>query len=683
MYEFEGFRLDTERRLLLSAKTGEPLQVSPKAIETLAYLVERRGQLVEKRALMKAIWPHAVVEDNTLDRNISTLRRALGEKAGENRFIATVPGRGYRFVAVIRSSPDAPESGSTEPDRGSGCVAAEPPVSDEVPSLAPRRNLAKAVVGWAAIGLAVTVSAIGLIGLQRAQRDAGTGSVAAASAAAAGLSSDPAPAASVAVMPFANLTGDSGLQYLCDGIANELIYSLARVAGLKVPARTSSFAYRGRDIDVREIARDLGVATVVEGSVRNEGDRLRVTVQLVDARTGFRVWSQDYDRTVDDTFALQAELASQVVQALSPSLHSGIAEARQQSATVNKEAYRLFLEANALVGANESNLRKAIGLYDRALELDSEFSRAFAARATTRLVLVYRGILPLDGAALAESDARRAVSLDPRAADAYAALGTLLTLRGRWLDGEASYRAAFSISPNDPLIIGNHTMALASTGRLRATLEESERAYDLAPLALPAIMRRAMAHSLLEQDAPAVRDATVRMSFGAPRDDGGVPFILASAAHRAGRHTEAAEHLLAYMPADARSAGGANALALAYEAAANPEKRFEAVAALRRLESEVPFVDLLQSSGPLLIVLYAMAGDLDGAYGVAHRALEEHLRNNFVGTNWFAIWLPSMQPFRQDPRFSALVRRLGLPEYWNVHGPPDGCVLQHNDITCR
>ena len=203
------------------------------------------------------------------------------------------------------------------------------------------------------------------------------------------------PRASVAVMPLANRTGDPSLRYLGDGIAEELIYALARVKGITVPARTSSFAYRDRDVDVREIARDLGVATVLEGSLRRAGDTVRVIVRLVDAHTGFHIWSQSYDRRADDLLGLQAELASEVVQSLTPSRQAGAIGVGPVRPTASPQAYRLFLEANALVGASDSNMRAALALYDEALALDPTFARALAARAAARLVLVSHGSVGL------------------------------------------------------------------------------------------------------------------------------------------------------------------------------------------------------------------------------------------------------------------------------------------------
>ena len=473
------------------------------------------------------------------------------------------------------------------------------------------------------------------------------------------------------------------MRYLGDGIAEELIYALARVKGLTVPARTSSFAYRDRDVDVREIARDLGVATVLEGSLRRAGDTVRVIVRLVDAHTGFHIWSQSYDRRADDLLGLQAELASEVVQSLSPSRQAGAIGVGPVRPTASPQAYRLFLEANALVGASDSNLRAALALYDEALALDPKFARALAARAAARLVLVSHGSVGLADLSEAERDARAALAIDADVASAHASLANVLRARGEWLQAEAAYRTALAKSGNDPMILGGHHIMLGLTGRVRASLDEAETAYRLAPLALPTIMWRAMAYSLMGRDEAALREAALGRSLGAPADAGaGLPFMLAAAAQRQGRYADAAAHLVPYLPADARAAGAA-AIASTYEAAANPAKRPAALAALRDLASKVPFGDMEQRRWSLLLWLYTRAGDLDEAYAAGNRALDEAARSGSIGSSWFVIWFPSMRPFRQDPRFQAFAERLNLVEYWEVYGPPDGCALEEGKIACQ
>src|SRR5215475_4936860 len=202
VYEFGDFRLLAAERRLTTRKDGRPIELTQKALDTLHFLLQHPGELLDKSTLIAAVWPNVVVEENNLNQVVSALRRALGDGSGGRRFIVTVPGRGYQFVAQVSE------------------------VNEGVPSTtsAPR-----------------AVSADG---------------------------------PSIAVLPFASLSADPERDYFGDGIAEELIHLLARTPGLKVPARTSSFAYKGRNIDVRKIAADLSVGTVVEGSVRSAGERI-------------------------------------------------------------------------------------------------------------------------------------------------------------------------------------------------------------------------------------------------------------------------------------------------------------------------------------------------------------------------------------------------------------------------
>jgi hypothetical protein len=258
----------------------------------------------------------------------------------------------------------------------------------------------------------------------------------------------------------------------------------------------------------------------------------------------------------------------------------------------------------------------------------------------------------------------------------------VLALRGEWLLAEDAHQMALAKSGNDPTVLNGHQAMLSLTGHLREALDEAETAYRLAPLALPTTMWRALAYSLLGRDEAALRYAAIGRSLGAPTDAGGYGLILARAAERQGRYGDAGAYLTPLLPATARPAGAA-AIASAYEAAVNPAKRPGAVAALRHLASTAAFGDLDERRWRLLLWLNTIAGDLDEAYAVGNRALDDAARAGSIGAGWGVIWSPSMRPFRQDPRFQAFVERLNLLEYWKVYGPPDGCALAEGKISCQ
>src|SRR5580765_161963 len=212
-YEFGDFRVDRGRRVL-SGRDGVPLPLASKAFETLAYLVEHAGAVIDKDELMRAVWPDTAVEENNLNQNISILRRALGEHRGDHRYIATVPGRGYQFVAQVRIVDESP--GQREPTAG----------------------------------------------------------------------------ASMAVLPFVNVSADPEFDFFGDGLADELIIALSKVHSVRVVARTSAFSFKGTQADIRRIADTLGVNFVLESTVRKSGTRLRVTAELINAADGCQVWSE-------------------------------------------------------------------------------------------------------------------------------------------------------------------------------------------------------------------------------------------------------------------------------------------------------------------------------------------------------------------------------------------------------
>lgn len=654
-YGIPGFHLDTRRRVLLDAATREPVPLTVKAFDLLLVLVERHGEVVGKDELLRLVWPRVVVEENNLERHVSMLRRALGEKPGENRYIATVPGQGYRFVAKVMAAED-PEDASEAP-----AVATE-----SLPGW--RRGLAIMAM------VAVIAVFAGVVLRMSGERSAYT-PVAGASGARV----------SVAVLPFANLSGDPGKEYLGDGIAEELIHRFTRHGRLVVPARTSSFAYKGRNVDLRQVGRDLGVAYVLEGSVRSAADeRVRVTVQLVDAVTGYHVWSQTHERPFGDVFALQDELVAAILQRLSPGMQAGGTTGLEGEApTRNVEAYRLFLQANAIASPGADSLARALPLYDRALELDPDFARALVARATTRISQILFGSHAPGAFAAAERDARRALELESTLAAAHAAVAQVDALRANWADALRGFDKARSLDPVDPLILVAQATVLGSTGRLRDAAAAAEEAVRLAPLAITPLLMRAQFHVTFGEDEQALALVDRAIALGARPEVGLAVIVRSEAAARVGRSREAAAIVAAMMSEEARAAGAEAALAAVYEAWLDPARRSAARRALQELAERVPLRVLDPRGGTLLMTLYTLAGDLDAAYGAANTALDLRGREDNVGLPWFSLWTAPLAEFRADPRFEAFARRLKLPEYWAVAGAPEECAWRERRMVCR
>jgi TolB-like protein len=491
------------------------------------------------------------------------------------------------------------------------------------------------------------------------------------------------PQASIAVMPFVNLTGDAGKEYFSDGMAEELINLLAQVPGLKVPARTSSFAYKGRNVDIRHIAQDLGVATILEGSVRSAGQEIRVTAQLVNAQTGYHVWSQDYDRKLGDIFKLQDDLAGAIVQALQTNLNVNLPAATAQTApTQDVEAYQLYLQARSVPNGSEQSFREAIALYDQALGRDPTFARALAGRAFIRATSVKLGYpLPL-ALADAERDAEQALALNPNLTQARMVLGITNASRGNWLKAEANFRAASASDPSDGEIRATHAITvLLSAGRLHQAHSEAIEAYRLAPASNYVVMVLAFADWGMGLDEDARRFANLGLELGAS------PLLIKStnfseAVHQ-GRYAEAADRAIELTPADIRGAGGAEVIKLAYGAQADPRQQPAARQAVRGFAQQLKSHNIDVATMGIFVTTFTLLKALDSAYGVANQALDESVRSGTISGGWGVLWRPELQPFRKDPRFQTLVTRMGLMDYWKQYGPPDDCDLKDGRLTCR
>lgn len=606
-YEFGEFRLNPHTHVLQAIGDGRTIDAAPRVVDTLLYMIEHRGELLEKAALMKTIWPSVVVEENNLNQLISTLRRALGDGRSKHRYISTVPGRGYRFVCDVRVREMASDEGSRQPSRPA------------------------------------------------------------------------APRASLAVLPFANLSGDKEKEYFSDGMAEELIHLLSRVAGLKVPARTSSFAYKGRNIDVREIGRDLGVATVLEGSVRSAGERIRIAAQMVDAESGYHVWSQTFDRKFEDIFALQDDIARSIVQALKTHMNVALQTTPTTSPpTHDVEAYELYLQGLS-VGARGSGqcVRRAIELFEQAIARDPGFARAFGAMANMRIALIFFG----EPTALlnARSDAERALALDPTQVEAHSALGMVNLAQRRWFDAHASFEAAGPPDGNlGGLPFGAHFFA--SVGYLRKTLEFTRAAHRAAP-AVPMLVGSLAAASLaagLTADAKLYADLAV--DLGSPRFAGPLPTIYSFIAQRAGHLEEAAEYAMTSFTPALDQAGAPAAIRLVYRALEDFRLRRAAVEALDRFTSELAPDAVGPNVNVRLIGWYTLLDELDRAFEVADRALDDAERSQTMGIHLPWLWMPELLAFRRDARFSDLTARLALTQYWAMYGPPDGFELKNGRL---
>jgi TolB-like protein/Flp pilus assembly protein TadD len=480
---------------------------------------------------------------------------------------------------------------------------------------------------------------------------------------------------SIAVLPFANLSGDASKDYFSDGMSEELLNLLARVPGLKVAARTSAFAYKGRNVDVRKVGKELGVETVLEGSVRQSGDQVRITAQLIDAESGFHIWSETYDRRMADIFTVQDEIATAIVYKLRIELAPKEQQLAQRDAapTQNVEAYEFYLQARAIwKRRGEDNLRRAVELYQSALARDPGFARAHAALASAYVVLP--GYTIEDGdeekyLQMAEQSARQALALDPKIGEAHAVLAQVNSERGNLLDAESGFFFAISLEPNEPTPHHWYSILLQKVGRLDAALEQARRAYELDPSAPVLAYNLANVYLMRGEDEQALRLAKLAGELGL--SSGANEGIDATVAMRRGQWDESKRLLLAQgkLPAELKSKVGDFV-----DAIANPARRPAVVAGLRAVEPKVATqVDLLMP--------YIQLGQNDIAFQIVDDSLARDRMAWLREWSVMNAWQPEAAGFRKDPRFSKLAERIGLVDYWKQYGYPDHCHAGTGDVA--
>lgn len=463
-YQFDKFTLDTDRFEL--SKSGVPLRTEPQVIELLALLVSHRDRMLSKDEINENIWRGRIVSDAALSSRIKSARQILGDTGQEQRFIRTIHGKGFRFVAEVKECP-AEAAQPVEVERASA-IAGESP--DAVPSHAQEMAVAR---------------------------------------------SKPA----VAVLPFTNLSGDAGQEYFSDGVTTDIITHLSKHRWLDVTARNTSFGCKGKIINVQQLGRELNVDYVVEGSIQRAGDRIRVSANLVDARSGHHKWAERFDRRIDDIFSLQDEITekivarvepeigiaerNKVVQAQRPDLrawdcyHLGIYHFFKFTEEDNRVAQRLlrlsqqqdprFGEAYAwwayalILGMvywdtppTQELLDEALGACDTAVALDGQNATFHALKA--RVLLARREY----DRAIAENEI--AISLNPTFAAAYCGLGDSLAYEGRYEESIGQFTKSIALSPNDPQLWAFLTygaLAALFKGDFEAALEWTERAYTI------------------------------------------------------------------------------------------------------------------------------------------------------------------------------------------------------------
>lgn len=475
-YEFGGFRLDTEKRVLWRGDTRVPL--TPRVFETLLYMVEHRDAVLEKERLMEAVWPDTIVEENNLTQNISTLRRVFGERPGSHRFIVTVPGRGYRFVADCK----APQKGAETADRSSGTPdeGLQPGVT--ISSALPPGSTVARRAKLLAIGPALLLLCAVIIGVIFFW---GIGPRLPSEAASSRPVAVP-DAKSIAVLPFENLSNEPENAYFTTGVREEIMSNLTKVADLKVISRISANLYKSNSTrNAYEIGRQLGVAHLLEGSVQRSGQSLRVHIQLIDTRTDYHIWAQTYDRQVADVFALQSEIAQTIANQLQAKISLREKAAIALLPTNEPKAIDLYLQAGALESEApyHENLLKASGLLEQAVVHDPRFFLAYCGIARINLTLYAAGYDHTNARReMANTAIRKAAELQPDAGEVHLVRAHYYGFGVRDYDrARSELELARRTLPNNPGVYFETAIIDRRQGRYAEALRNFDRALELDP----------------------------------------------------------------------------------------------------------------------------------------------------------------------------------------------------------
>ena len=638
IYRFGHFTLDLTERVL--SCEGMPVSLTPKAFDTLLCLVRNHGHVLTKDELLKQVWPDTFVEEVNLAVNISVIRKALGENPQDCRYIATVPGRGYRFVAEVSDF-------VTHNGNGSLAVTSAPPVSvlpggePEVGSVeAGGANKAEVAVFTypkppVAVPSAVTIlfliiAAFG--GYLWNRHDSATPTASATT--------------SIAVLPFTDLSPGRDQEYFSDGLAEELINDLTKVSGLNVVGRSSSFQFKGRNEDLRSVGRKLGVANVLEGSIQREGNRVRVRAELVQVQDGFQLWAESYDRKIDDIFEMQDEIAGSVTGALQLKLlgaKAGANASRERSP--NGAAYEAFLHARYFVtrGRDKADLENALVYCEQAISLDSKYASAWAMRSyilDTMADVELRE--PATAFRMAREDAERSIELDSNGVEGYLALAWVQINRDwNWEGAELSLNKAAQLEPGSASVLRFRSFLAHSHGRLNEAIAFHEQALAIDPLL-------ASSHSYLAfllycsgdyDKAEASARKALELNPQKTYDHFTLGEILIAQGH--------AQQALVELQQEPAPFWRLTGEALAYRALGRSHNADAALTELINHHQKYMAYQIAE--------IYADRGDADRAFQWLNRAYEQRdagMRNLKID--------PLLQPIRNDPRYAELLKKMNL-----------------------
>jgi len=622
-------------------KAGLKIRVQQQPLKLLEILLERPGEVVTREELRSRVWSDESFGDfdQAVNIAIGKLRSALGDSAENPRFIETLPKRGYRFIADVSvvdadARPKRPESAVGDlPESQEKKTALEPKVHDAGLAVAAKRRLRPALRVIIASALVVSLTIIFVV-LFRSRGRAPTG------------------IRSLAVLPLENLSADASQNYFADGMTDELITDLAQISALRVISRTSVMVYKGARKPLPQIARELNVDAVVEGTVLRSGDQVRITAQLIEASTDKHLWSQSYEGELRDSLALQNTVARAIAEQIRINLTPQEQAALKNVKVVNPQAYESYLKGRYFWNKRTSDgLKVALAYFNQAIEEDPKYAQAYSGLADTYALLgdwQYAVMTPKEAFPKAKAAAIKALELDSALGEAHNSLAFVLD-GFDWDFDSAGKEFLRAIELNPGYATAHHWYAwhLSLLGRYDEAIAEMRKAENLDPLSLiinaDLAELLALAHSYDESIQQSRKTIEMDPNFALAHNQ------LAQAYLQKHMYAEAVAEL---QQAVQISGGSPTCIANLARAYVVSGKRSEALELLSELKKRS---NLDYSNASEIAIVYASLGDKDQAMNWLEKGYEERF-------NPGVLLRPGFDPLRSDPRFQNLVHRIGLPE---------------------
>jgi TolB-like protein/DNA-binding winged helix-turn-helix (wHTH) protein/Tfp pilus assembly protein PilF len=619
-------------------KAGLRIRVQRQPLKPLEILLEHPGEVVTREELRSRVWPNESFGDfdQALNIAIGKLRSALGDSTENPRFIETLPKRGSRFIADVSildtgarpkrpasSAADLPGSQEKKTEPGPKLQGAGLAVSPQ-----PRLWLTRRVT----VALALVLSL--LIFFAWLFRSGGRA---------------PAGIRSLAVLPLESLSGDASQNYFADGMTDELITDLAQISALRVISRTSVMAYKGARKPLPQIARELNVDAMVEGTVLRSGDQVRITAQLIEASTDKHLWSQSYEGELRDTLALQNRVAGAIADQIRISLTPQEQTALKNAKVVNPEAYESYLKGRYFWNKRTADgFKVALAYFNQAIEEDPKYAQAYSGLADTYVLLgdwEYGVMAPKEAYPKAKAAATRALELDNSLSDAHTSLASLGMFDWDWQSAGKEFRRAIELNPGYATAHQWYAWHLNLLGRQREAIAEIRKAESLDPLSLIISADTADLLFVARRYDESIQQS--RKTLEMDPNFAIAHFELSQTYLQKRMYSEAIAELQRAIELSGGSTTFTSNLAYAY---AVSERRNQAVKILNDLTSRSNG----SSDAAEIALIHAGLGEKDQAMAWLEKAFSER----FIPS---ILLRPGFDPLRSDPRFQNLVHRIGLP----------------------